>query len=79
MSSERRSSTSKTREARTNAYRSRVEKNQVKARNPWPDPFVSRKHTQVERAHKHEKVVGPSGGHSRPSRPKSDRPDKRQK
>ncbi len=79
MSGERRSSASKTRETRTNAYRSRVEKNQVKARNPWPDPFVSRKHTQVERAHKHEKVVRSSGDHSRLSRPKSDRQDKRQK
>ena len=75
MSNEKRSSTSKAREARTNSYRNRAEKNHVKARNPWPDPFTSRKHTQVERASNQETVVR-ARDHSRPSRSKSDNQNK---
>ena len=71
MSNGKRSSASKGREARTNTYRTRVEKNHVKARTPWPDPFTSRKHTQVERANNQETVVR-ARDHSRPSKSKSD-------
>ena len=78
MSNEKRSSVSKGRDAKTNAYRNRFERNHVKARNPWPDPFTSSKHTQVERASNQETVVR-SRDHSRPSRSKSDHENKRHK
>ena len=78
MSSEKRSSTPRAREARTNSYRNRFEKNHVKARNPWPDPFTSRQHTQVERTSNQETVVR-SRDHSRSSKSKSDHQDKKRK
>ena len=64
MSSKKRSSVTKGRATKANAYSGRFVKNYVKARSPWPDPFASSKHTQVERAHKHNKVVRSSGSHS---------------
>ena len=75
MSNKKRSSTSKAREARTDSYRNRFEKNHVKARNPWPDPFSSSRRTRVHRANKETTTVR-SGDNSRQSRSKSDNQNK---
>ena len=45
MSDKKRSSASK----RRDAYRGRFEKNYVKARNPWPDPFASKEHNRTRK------------------------------
>ena len=75
MSSERRSSTSKAREARTNSYRNRFEKNHVKARNPWPDPFSSSRHNRGHQ-NNNETTTIRSSDNSRQSRSKSDNQNK---
>ena len=71
MSDEKRSSVSKGRDAKTNAYRNRFEKNQVKARNPWPDPFASNDHKQGQQVNDQKTSVRASG-----TRSKSDRQNK---
>lgn len=75
MSNERRSSASKRREARTDAYRHRVEKNRIKARNPWPDPFASKEHNRAKQADNPKTTVR-SNDKNRQSRSKSNNQNK---
>ncbi len=75
MSNEKRSSASKRSDAKTNAYRNRFEKNHVKARNPWPDPFAASRQAQSQQAH-NQKTAVRSSGNSRQSRSKSDNQNK---
>ncbi len=78
MSNKKRSSVSKGKDAKTNAYRAHFEKNYVKARNPWPDPFASSKQTQRQQAH-NQKTTATASDNSQQSRAKSDHQNKTRK
>ena len=73
MSNAKRSSVSKGRETKTN--KNRFERNYVKARNSWPDPFASSKHKQGQQAN-NQKTTVRSSDNSRQSRSKSDNQNK---
>ena len=75
MSDKKRSSGSKGRDTKTNAYRNRFEKNYVKARNPWPDPFASKEHNRTRQADNPKTTVR-SNDKSQQSRSKSDNQNK---
>ena len=64
MSNKKRSSVSKGRDTKTNAYRNRFEKNYVKARNPWPDPFASSEHKRSQQTN-NQKTTARSSDNSR--------------
>ena len=75
MSNEKRSSASKGSDAKTNAYRNRFEKNYVKARSPWPDPFAASRQAQSQQVH-NQKTAVRSSDNSQQSRSKSDNQNK---
>lgn len=78
MSSKKRSSVSKGRYAKTDAYRGRFEKNYVKARNPWPDPFASSRHHQNHQVD-NQRTTTRRNDNSQQSRSKSDHQNKTSK
>ena len=70
MSNAKRSSVSKRTDTKTKAYRGRLRKNYVQARNPWPDPFTSSRQTQSQQTH-NQKTTARSSDNSQQSRSKS--------
>jgi hypothetical protein len=71
MSNKKHSSASRGTDTKTKAYRNRFEKNYVKARNPWPDPFASSGQSQSQQTHNQKTTVRASDN-SQQSRSKSD-------
>ena len=75
MSNKKHSSVSKRTDTKTKAYRSRFEKNYVKARNLWPDPFAVSRQAQSQQTH-NQKTAVRSIDNNRQSRSKSDNQNK---
>ena len=75
MSNRKHSSASRGTDTKTKAYRNRIEKNHVKARNPWPDPFVSKEHNRAKQTD-NQKTTVRSSGNSQQSRSQSDNQNK---